>query len=379
MRETIIDEDDADSQKVDLNIWMCKEDNEKELLEENIFLENINGENFDFSQKTDRKKFCNLLYKNIFEDENQQFWGTDLLNCFEILEKIFVKYDYAYQNYVIHLYIIQMGKQENILANYINCFNEIYEAAYQQKDLSCQYLQFAYLNCARKINRICTVYNIERIFDDKKLMNKAHSLSETDERFSMGDTLAALIGLNTLSDWKSGELYAKKVLEGREKNEKHIAFVYYCLGHFYEYNRKNEKESWKQYKKMLEICPNNYRATFKKACHNLDDKEKACQDFIEIYKQMKEKEESRDIQPLEIEYYYKCICILNNAFFSEIVEKYDFKIQLHTVNEIKDKIFYNSDFNIKLFGEELETYQEYFMDKMENHNFVLINRSKNGK
>ena len=110
---------------------------------------------------------------------------------------------------------------------------------------------------------------------------------------------------------------------------------------------------------MLEICPNNYRATFKKACHNLDDKEKACQDFIEIYKQMKEKEESRDIQPLEIEYYYKCICILNNAFFSEIVEKYDFKIQLHTVNEIKDKIFYNSDFNIKLFGEELETYQEY--------------------
>ena len=246
------------------------------------------------------------------------------------------------------------------------CMDMIYTEGAKLKGSS--YRKFAYLNCMRKINRICLSKETRRIFDDGIIMKVAHQLSVEDEAFSMGNVLASLVGLSRRKFWNQGQLYMQEVLD-KEGDNKYSAFVYYALAHFLEVEEKDEQEAWKLYHHMGKIAPQSYRMLFKRATELFHQKKSPdwCNEFFQIYKLMKEKEAKGWIQPLELEYYYKCAKILNRIP-ADISEGIGIKhIEEKDIEEIKSDKFINSNFMKNfIFDNNLRAiYIKYFQAKME--------------
>ena len=205
-------------------------------------------------------------------------------------------------------------------------------------------------------------------------MKVAHQLSVEDEAFSMGNVLAGLVGLSRRKFWNQGQLYMQEVLD-KEGDNKYSAFVYYALAHFIEVEEQNEQEAWKLYHHMGKIAPQNYRMLFKRATELFHKKNPDwCNEFFQIYKLMKEKETKKWIQPLELEYYYKCAKILNRIP-ADISEGIGIKhIEEKDIEEIKKAKFRNSNFMKNfIFDNDLKAiYEKYFRTKMEGHNLNKI-------
>ena len=255
------------------------------------------------------------------------------------------------------------------------CMNMIYKAGTTLKGI--QYRTFAYLNCARKINKICFSEGRKGAFDDELLMRVAHQLSVEDKAFSMGNVLAGLVGLNRRKFSNQGQLYMQEALD-KEGNNKYSAFVYYALAHFIEVEEQDEQEAWKLYHHMGKIAPQSYRMLFKRATELFHQKKNPewCNEFFQIYKLMKEKEARGWIQPLELEYYYKCAKILNRIPV-DISERIGIKhIEEKDIEEIKIDQFINSNFMKNfIFDNNLKAvYIKYFQTKMEDHDFNKIVR-----
>lgn len=159
------------------------------------------------------------------------------------------------------------------------CMDMIYTEGAKLKGSS--YRKFAYLNCMRKINRICLSKETRRIFDDGIIMKVAHQLSVEDEAFSMGNVLASLVGLSRRKFWNQGQLYMQEVLD-KEGDNKYSAFVYYALAHFLEVEEKDEQEAWKLYHHMGKIAPQSYRMLFKRATELFHQKKSPdwCNEFF---------------------------------------------------------------------------------------------------
>ena len=120
---------------------------------------------------------------------------------------------------------------------------------------------------------------------------------------------------------------------------------------------------------MGEIVPQSYRMLFKRATELFHQKKSPdwCNEFFQIYKLMKEKETKGWIQPLELEYYYKCAKILNRIP-ADISEGIGIKhIEEKDIEEIKSDKFINSNFMKNfIFDNNLRAiYIKYFQAKME--------------
>lgn len=323
----------------------------------------------DVSNQAKRKEFCEGLKRNLFEKFNKMELDATLCDNLQKIMDVFCIHDYAYQNYLAHLYLYQMSEEERerALQTYINCYNELYKIAETNSDCHTMY---AYLDCARKSNRVCDARGELRIFDDKKLMEYAIRISEGTNDFYMGDVLAGLIGLNSREDWRAGENYLNNVINGKEQAKK-SAFLYYSLGHFYETERQSGEKAWAQYQKMAEVAPDSYRAVFKEGCHAYyaGNKAEACKKFYKIYRQMARKE--KYLMPLELEYYQKCTCLLSNRSFRAETEKRDPTISEKKAEQIRNEIFTQNGVNRNLFGTYIRTVRDHFEKKMSQYHFAI--------
>lgn len=209
-----------------------------------------------------------------------------------------------------------------------------------------------------------------RVFDDEKLMKVTHQMSIEDIRFTMGDVLAGLIGVNRKDLWEIGEMHLQMAL-AKELDNKYSAFIYYALAHYYEINQQNEKQAWELYKEMKEIAPENYRMLFKHAAQEFREKKQlqSWQSFLHLYNNIGNRICKKWFQPLELEYYYKCARIL-----SKIPEEIAIRMGIPHINEreierIERNYFLQSNFMKKfLFNDNLkEIYIWYFMKKMKSH------------
>lgn len=376
VREYITDETHTnESEKeveADVNI-VLDQDAKRDCLRGNseIICADLNPE-ANVSKPDKRKEFCEELKQKLFKKFYEIKLDTTLCESLKKVMDVFGDNDYAYQNYLAHLYLYQMsgGERERALQTYIDCYNGLYTITETHPNCHTRY---AYLNCARKINRVCDANGELRIFDDKKLMEYAHRISAETDSFYMGDVLAGLIGLNSRKDWRTGEDYLNNVMNG-EEHAKKSAFLYYSLGHFYETERQSGEKAWAQYQKMAEVVPDSYRAVFKEGCHlyyagNTAD---ACEKFLKIYKQMEARR--KKLMPLELEYYQKCACLLSDRSFRAEAEKRGKTISEKTAEQISNEIFTKSEFNHNLLGDYMATVRNHFEKKMSQYHFAVAVR-----
>ena len=236
----------------------------------------------DLSGRDKRKRLGWKIERELLSKIAELFeWDKEYIQDFKKICKAFVGSDFAYNNYLTHLFLDQFSDDMKLMQIDIlnGCMDMIYTEGAKLKGSS--YRKFAYLNCMRKINRICLSKETRRIFDDGIIMKVAHQLSVEDEAFSMGNVLASLVGLSRRKFWNQGQLYMQEVLD-KEGDNKYSAFVYYALAHFLEVEEKDEQEAWKLYHHMGKIAPQSYRMLFKRATELFHQKKSPdwCNEFF---------------------------------------------------------------------------------------------------
>lgn len=236
----------------------------------------------DLSSREKRRRFGRKIEKELLSKVAEIFeWNKEWIRDFTKICKAFVELDFAYNNYLTHLFLNQFSKDMKLIQLDIldECMGMIYKAGTTLKGIP--HRKFAYLNCARKINRICFSEKQRRVFDDELVMKVVHQLSVEDEAFSMGNVLAGLVGLSRRKFWNQGQLYMREALD-KEGDNKYSAFVYYALAHFLEVEEKDEQEAWKLYHHMGEIAPQSYRMLFKRATELFHQKKSSdwCNEFF---------------------------------------------------------------------------------------------------
>lgn len=369
VREYVIDMDHVElvPQKVDLNIIISGDNPEQEKLQATydmkIYLQNVS--NKDLSEKTSRDEFGKKI-KECIEEERFAEVFDNLAEIVKLLD-LFIRNDYAIKNYWGHVLQSEMSERDllDLQEMYIECMNSLWPSMESKKE---QYVQYAYINCARKFEQICRTKNERGYFSTRKLMEKAAEIKSIDPFFSSADALAGIIGLNDNITWMEGERYIQTAIHA-ERIQRHAGFLYYILAHFYEYQRRDVTKAEDEYQKMYQIVPYNYRVLYKVGCEKIKQhkKDEACQYFVWIFNEMYKKAESGYIQPLEIQYYYKCTKILirigENAMgkvFQALTEE--------NLNSIRKETYSKSIF-IKNFVEEkdIEKYEKLLELKMERY------------
>ena len=319
--------------------------------------------NMDLMNENKRQKFGNeALIKGISARLGEEF---------QILSEIFIKRDCAYKNYFGRLYFKQMEKEEgkNLAEFYKDCFEDLYKESESHSDYL--HLKFAYLNCARKSNEVYDACNIQTLFDEKKLIEKAKSLLEQD--FFMAKVLIGEIGLSLRILWDEGEVYLKEAMQDEEKKE-YSSFIYYRLGHFYEIEKEDLNKAEKIYLKIKEFEPKNYRMLFKLGwiSYYTNELDNAVKYFEQVYNLVEEK--GMYIQPVEMEYKWKCAFILaNSKLLKERVKDIGkYKKELNEV-DLKNE-FIKNDFFISRFvvDKDREKFYKYFEKKIDKENLKSV-------
>lgn len=389
VREFILEyaEELKDDQEVDCNIFLTEEGIHEQNLRERlaagkeICIGDIDGE-CDLSTIDKRKKFGKKLEDLLLGRLAEK--GDDIY----VVYQVFVKYDMAYVNYISHLYLYQFdlyndesttknNLKEKYIQKYKKCLRELYKSG--EEFTGSVYKKFAYLNCGRKINRISRANKQLDYFYVAAIVKAAHQLNEEDKRFSMGNVLAGLAGLTEYETERDAESYLNNAMK-QEAGQKHSAFLYYCLGHYYELERHDWVMGWEQYKKIASIAdPCNYRFNFKCGCKEFRDGnyENAWKIFTTIYNAMKIRAQREWIQPLEIEYYYKCARILSeipdnmdnfNIFVNEIERPTEYQVY-----DILENCMKKSKFVEGFIGKRnMNQIQEFYKNKMEGHSINNI-------
>lgn len=323
----------------------------------------------DLSSRDKRLSFGKKIEKYLLKIPDILGWEANWKSDFEIVYKAFVESDFAYHNYLTHLFLDQFDMDMKLTQLEIldNCADKIYSRKAKVEGLL--YRRFAYFNCARKINRVCDSLETKRVFNDEKVMEAAHQLSIEDEQFTMGNVLAGLIGLSRRELWLSGELYMQKAVV----QEKGIynAFVYYALAHYYEIDKKDKIAAWRIYERMRDVDSHNYCMLFKFAAHEFYKKNyrKFCKNFFQIYSMIEEWIGKGWIQPLELEYCYKCAKILNKIPANKSIALGIQPISNEDIERIENDYFGESNFmNNFIFNDCIkEVHKRYFRKKMMNH------------
>ena len=373
VNEFIIEYDNTsiDNDMVDCNIFLDEDIMDLVELESKYKINIVKGQiKEDLSSKDKRRKFGRRIEKDLLKIPLLLEWNNEWKEDFKQLYNAFVDSDFAYNNYLTHLFLNQFSEEMKLTQLEVlkDCLNKIYASNQAIEGLVQR--RFAYFNCARKINRVNMSFEGRRVFDDEKLMKVTHQMSIEDIRFTMGDVLAGLIGVNRKDLWEIGEMHLQMAL-AKELDNKYSAFIYYALAHYYEINQQNEKQAWELYKEMKEIAPENYRMLFKHAAQEFREKKQlqSWQSFLHLYNNIGNRICKKWFQPLELEYYYKCARIL-----SKIPEEIAIRMGIPHINEreierIERNYFLQSNLMKKfLFNDNLkEIYIWYFMKKMKSH------------
>lgn len=321
-------------------------------------------------------------FNNFFPNEAKDFFSK-LIECellpqkyqdsFEQLVSIFQEYDYAAKNYTKHCISAQMSKDE--LLKLAQMFYDCYESLnrlnknLRESDRQSPYVVFAMLNCARKVNDCCEIRGNIPLFKTEVLAKEAADIRELDGKFSMGDVLCGIFGIQNTS-YSDEKLSHMKKLEELHKNKRSGLFVLYLIGHYFEMDRRDPETGWEYYSSILETDPHNYRAQFKRGCREMRNKnyEIAQKEFETIIEGMKKKDDSGFIQPIELEYWYKCLLFCIKIQLTHYRDS-ACAARLRAESDIvKNRKFTESAFTNAFFEKnDIEKYAEYLRKRMERY------------
>lgn len=355
--------------KTNVNVLLVKLNNYQDKILKNNHI--IDLTNID-KVKDNIEDILNYLIVSI--DKNMKC-NRELINIFIPLIDVFVKNNYAKNNYIRHCFLEQMSRNESlqIAQFYYDCYLQLcdFRKLYMSK-----YLMFALFNCARKVNDVGRVRGDIGKFEQEEIVQKAEDiLYSMDSNFSMGLVLVGIAGFGDIILFKKGEYNLKSVIE-KEGNKVYTNFVRYSYGHFLESKMRDFLGAWQQYSNILKIDPNNYQAFFKKGCKNLFEKEykKAYFDFDKVADVMSKKSW---IQPKEIEYEYKCLILCSwiaKVYLEDLrnAEKKEQEAMLILKENLKI-----GKFGKNFFGECIDKYSNYMKLRLEKHqiNNILMNKN----
>lgn len=186
----------------------------------------------DLSSREKRKEFGKEAKTKVLDAV-----GDDLADTYDI----FVDEDVAYLDFMLRWRVAP-----DRLDNWLSVCNKLpFDGCVQQR--------YAYMNCCRKVNKICTKSRRIAVFDDGKLMDAAVKLCEEDSKFTAAYVLAGLTGLRNPDTETQAEQYLQQVTE-REKGVVYADFVHYVLGEYYELDRHDWMFGWMWYQRMVG-CP----------------------------------------------------------------------------------------------------------------------------
>lgn len=371
VREYIVEyaEDMVDDQKVSYNIILTDAvDCNK--LEADITTKIDLTDNEDLSGKNKRMIFGKKI-------ENQLLPDIDTAADLKKVYAAFVNCDYAFLDYTTHLFVTQFSSEKKLqrINEFIKLMGQIYLDG--SKFSGSRYKKFSYLNIGRKINRIAREGSLRLYLNTKRLVEEAHRLNY-DKNFSIGDVLAGLAGVAERETERDARIYLHNAMVD-EQGQRHQVFLCYALGHYYEVDKKDFHRAWIMYDEMRNVAfRNNYRLEFKIACRLYYEEtyKDACEKFYQLYQHLEKKVESGWIQPLELEYFYKCARILTEMpreYRGYIGEEEYAKIKSPDI--IANEDFENSKFNNDFFDKkELAELKTYFKSAMEGHRFRQIVR-----
>lgn len=186
----------------------------------------------NLSDREKRKEFGKEVKTKVLETV-----GDDLADTYDI----FVDEDVAYLDFMLRWRVAP-----DRLDDWLSVCNKLpFDGCIQQR--------YAYMNCCRKVNKMCTKSRRIAVFDDGKLMDAAVKLCEEDSKFTAAYVLAGLTGLRNPDTETQAEQYLQQVTE-REKGVVYADFVYYVLGEYYELDRHDWMFGWMWYQRMVG-CP----------------------------------------------------------------------------------------------------------------------------
>lgn len=326
----------------------------------------VDKENFELNTKEKRSEFGKDIFEQLWKKLSEHIQDKVWIAALHSLSDIFIENDYAYKHYFSHLYLKQMAdeedKMDDLVDFYLKCLKEIDNVRSRYTDnLN---LEFAYLNCARKINRIDICCNRQTLFNERKVMEKAAELSEKDPSFSIGNVLAGQVGFSRNILWDEGISYLSKALK-KEKNKEYCEFILYCIGHFCEVEKNKIDIAEEFYRHIEKLNPNNFRANFKLGwiAHIKRDHAGAKQYFEKVYDGIKKKQDDNLIEPLEIEYFYKCGYMLGEDVTEDLMgEAFEKSSFINRFFFCKEQVEYD----------EKRKYKQYFMKKIERHRDYFI-------
>lgn len=186
----------------------------------------------NLSDREKRKEFGKEAKTKVLETV-----GDSLADVYDI----FVDEDVAYLDFISHWCVTPDRLDEWLSV----CDKLPFDGCVQQR--------YAYMNCCRKVNKICTKSRKIAVFDDSKLMAAAAELCEENKKFTIAYALAGLTGLRNPDTETQAEQYLQQVTE-REKGVMYADFVYYVLGEYYELDRHDWMFGWMWYQRMVG-CP----------------------------------------------------------------------------------------------------------------------------
>lgn len=306
---------------VNCNIWLAKNTQDFEgkwKAGKNVMLDV--EEDINLSDAEKRRDFG----LQIEDDIVGMFYDTECEEKADIVEvyEVFVNNDIAYLNFLSHLYIKQMKTDEtdmteeyeenrNFKQRIYNAFWTCIDALLVNDSVGSVYKRFAYLNCMRKVNRVCT--ENRRIFDfnNEAVMREAHKLSEEDRKFSSGNTLAFLVGILEYETEMKAEKYLLQASEC-ERGKRYFSFVFYEFGWFCEMIKHDWKIGAIWYKKMGDLTPESVKFKFKDAANKFRCKKykDSWEGFLDIYHEMQRKDQGGWMTLQEAEYYYRSAAVL---------------------------------------------------------------------
>ena len=299
-------------------------------------------------------------------------WEID----FKRIYNAFVKTDFAYNNYLTHLYFHQFSDQWKLIQFEIltNCLNSICEVKESLDGLDCR--KFAYFNCARKFNKIYVSLGGEKPFSNEIMMKKMQQMSDDDDKYSIGNVLAGLMGLSKKKLNFSGEMCMQQALM-KEKNNRYSAFVYYTLANYYE--EKDDEEALKLYREMEKVVPKDYKMLFALGRQALTEerKEEALEKLVRCFNITEAKINSGWATPDDLEYYYRCTRILNEIPQDEL-KMMGVSPTSEDIKKIVKEDFRKSKFvnNFIFNGDFKELYVFYFKNKINELNEKEKNLAK---
>lgn len=306
-----------------LGIFVCEKLEGMTFDRESDVIISLIGENKEIN-------LLSLLDQEIFCD----FFDTGTINILKKLAVIFLENDLMRGSYAIEYFSDSKCSEiyQDMLESYdhfsvaLNEFETIEKRSINNIDLlSLKYVLASEANCMRRMSQLYSILweavekkwiDDEKVIQKDLLERKFYSIDEIDNKLQkileIDPQYFGAYAIKALAEIVDDEMKIDSIADFRKAvvmigDKSYTSYLRFRMGRYYQYVLKKPDKSRMQFEKAYEMDSNNYRAVFKLAMIELDDKndEKALEYLQNIIDILDCKKNTKVLQPIECAYLFK--------------------------------------------------------------------------